>query len=43
MARTMSKDVSFSSFFDINTIGDREDETIFHRVFYIDYHRSISR
>jgi len=36
----MSKDASFSSFFDINTIRNREDETIFHRVFYIGYHRA---
>jgi hypothetical protein len=43
MARTMSKAVSFSSFFDINTIGDREDETIFHRVFYMGYHRATWR
>jgi hypothetical protein len=36
----MSKDASFSSFFDINTIRNREDETIFHHVFYIGYHRA---
>jgi hypothetical protein len=36
----MSKDVSFSSFFDINTIRNRENEAIFHRFVYIDYHRS---
>jgi hypothetical protein len=39
----MSKGVSFSSFFDINTVRDREDETIFHCGFYIDYHRSTWR